>query len=75
MYTWGGLGLDTGPLQHVPLASQALIKGFFTHPAAALLSGLEGALYPPLGLYWDGVLSRGRSQAGYPPYQACWPEG
>ena len=43
------LGLDTGPLQHVPLASQVLIKGFFTHPAAALLSGLGRGSVPSTG--------------------------
>ena len=43
------LGLDTGPLQHVPLASRVLIKGFFTHPAAALLSGLGRGSVPSIG--------------------------
>ena len=55
------LGLDTGPLQHVPLASQVLIKGFFTHPAAALLSGLgRGSASCLAG--WSCV----------PCLEACW---
>lgn len=61
------LGLSARP-PHLPLATQILIKVFFTHPVAALLTGLgRGSIPSPRAILLLGKvgLDRRRCQAVY----------
>lgn len=69
------LGLSTSPL-HLPLAPQTLIKGFFSHPAAALLTGLGRSLPLWPYCYWGRwAWTAEGTRLHILPCQACWPEG
>lgn len=70
------LGLGTGLPQHLPVAPRILIKGFFTHPAAALLRGLGRASAPStrsLLLMGKVVLNHRRPQVAYPSLPSLLP--
>nr|XP_060165177.1 E3 ubiquitin-protein ligase RNF181 isoform X1 [Globicephala melas] len=77
------LGRHTSPPQHLPRLPRILIKSFFTHPAAPLLTGLgrDSVLSSGSLLLWGKVvLNRRRYQAAKPaglravgPRSSTWP--